>query len=400
METSDARQANRSAVLAGIVAAGETTRSRLSDVTRLSPATVSRVTDRLLTEGLITEGQQVLSGGPGRAATALRLNADLGLVCGIDLGASNCRFLLGDLLGQPVSVSHQRTPVSIGAAALADWLAGRVAELLARQSGPVPLRAVVVGLPGMVAADGITVSGAPNLPQIEGEVFARRLARALPAPAHLYNDSDLALLGELRFGAGIGLSRVVMFTIGEGLGAGIALDGTLLRGRRGLTGEFGYLPTGPSGETVEDLLSGAGLLRQAQALRAPVSSAADVFAPAAAHLLAPVLERFDRALVLALVAVTVAYEPAMIILGGGLSPAIERRLPVTASRVADLLPAVPELRLASLGDLSGTLGALAIACQVIYRSLGMSEADAAALPRAEPIANRWESLEVHRTAGS
>jgi predicted NBD/HSP70 family sugar kinase len=392
MEATDARQAHRSAALAAIVAAGHLTRAGLGDATGLSPVAVSEVTRSLIADRLITESADLFTFGP-----------ELGVVCGIDLGASNCRFLIADMLGNPVMISHDQTPVSIGAAALADWVAGRVAALITSASGvsgptgPAPLRAVVVGLPGMVTPDGTAIGAAPNVPQIEGKVFAQRLTSAIPAPVHLYNDADLALLGELRFGAGRGLTDVVMFTIGAGLGAGVLLDGALLRGRRGLTGEFGYLPIGPSGETIHDLLSGNGLLRQARALRTPVRDAAELFSadahllPAgAADLLDPVLERFDRALVLALTAATVAYEPSAIIVGGGLSPAIARRLDMARQRLAELLPdAPPDLLLASLGDLSGTLGALTVAYRTAYHELGVSESDAAELPPPARLAPLW-----------
>src|ERR1700677_1083521 len=223
MEVTDARQANRSAVFAAIVTVRQTTRTRLAEETQLSPATVSRVAEGLLAEGLITEGRQVATQGPGRNAISLEAQPELGLGCGIALGGSNCRCLVADMLGQPVAISHEQTPVSIGAGALADWLAGRVAALIAGQ--PATLKSVVVGLPGMVTPDGTSITAAPNVPQIEGEGFPSRLTRAIPAPGLLYNDSDLALLGELRFGAARGLDRAVMFTIGAGLGAGIVLDG-------------------------------------------------------------------------------------------------------------------------------------------------------------------------------
>jgi predicted NBD/HSP70 family sugar kinase len=394
MEATD----SRSAILAAIVAAGQATRAGLTGSTGLGLEDVSDTTDALVADGLITRGGDLFT-------------LEAGLVCGIDLGGSNCRILVADLLGNPVQLSHDQTPVSIGAAALADWLAARITALTAPVTGgsradeppaggpPAGgsraggsraggrLRAVVVGLPGMITADGTKISGALNVPQIEGEEFARQLTLAIPAPVALYNDSDLALLGELRFGAGRGLTDAVMFTIGAGLGAGVVLDGVLLRGRRGLTGEFGFLPAGPSGETVEDLLSAVGLVRQARALRTPVLDAADLFAADAPDVLEPVLSRFDRALVLALTAATVAYDPDAIILGGGLSPAVAKRLELTRQRLAELLPAPPpELRLASLGDLSGTLGALTVAYQNAYRALGMTESDAAGLPPAAALA--------------
>jgi predicted NBD/HSP70 family sugar kinase len=402
METFAARQANRSAVLAAIAAAGQATRTQVADSTGLSPATVSRVADGLIGDGLIDEGPSVSSGRPGRSAAVLEPAAGLGLVAGVDLGGSNCRLLVADMRGAPAGITLERTPVSIGAAALADWLAGQITWLSARAARRAPLRAVTVGLPGMVTPDGTTISGAPNLPQIEGQVFSRKLQRAIDAPVTLYNDSDLALLGELRFGAGLGLHRAVMFTIGTGIGAGVTLDGTsLVRGARGLTGEFGYLPAGPSGEQAEELVSGTGLLAQARALRADVVDAAEVFDDRLAGLLAPVLERFDRGLELILAAATVAYEPEAIIIGGGLSPAVARHLDRTRIALARRLPFPPELRLTKLGDLAGTLGAVAAATQSAYRGLGVTEADAAALPPVtRELSRLWKGVvDVPRASG-
>src|ERR1700733_14812054 len=145
MEATDAR----SAVLTAIIATGRATRAGLVGSAGLSPEAASDAADILLTEGLIAQSADLLTAGTG-----------LGLVCGIDLGASNCRFLVADLLGTPVKISHDLTPISIGAEALADWLAGRVAAVTAAGAG-APVRAVVVGLPGMVAAGGTTIGGGP-----------------------------------------------------------------------------------------------------------------------------------------------------------------------------------------------------------------------------------------------
>jgi hypothetical protein len=89
----------------------------------------------------------------------------------------------------------------------------------------------------------------------------------------------------------------------------------------------------------------------------------------------------------------VAYEPAAVILGGGLSPAVAKRLDMTHRRLAELLPyPPPDLRLASLGDLSGTLGALAVAYQTAYQTVGIAEADAAGLPPAAALSRLWDGL--------
>jgi predicted NBD/HSP70 family sugar kinase len=379
VETSAARQANRSAVLARLLsAATPVTRAWLAEETGLSPATVSRVTEGLIAEGLIAEGAAVASGHPGRNAVSLHPTDAMGIVCGVDVGGHNCRMVISDLLGRQLARSQAATPVELGAAELADWLADRVTRLAGDASQP--LKAVAMGLPGMVTQDGLRIGGAPNVSQIEGTVFARRLSRAMPAPVTLDNDANLALLGELRFGAGRGISTVVMLTIGAGLGGGVALEGRLLRGRNGLVGEFGYLPAGPSGELVEELLSGAGLIRRARAMGVRISAVNEIFAAGATALLDPLREQFDRALLLTLTAASAAYEPQAIVIGGGLSPVISTRLRDTGRRLRELLPVAPELRLAELGDLSGAFGAVAAACQAAYCQLGIAESDAAVLP--------------------
>jgi predicted NBD/HSP70 family sugar kinase len=351
---------------------------------RLSLATVSRVVDGLLAEGLVAEGPAVVSGRRGRAAASLATRSDQDLICGIDLGGTNCRFMLADLLGRPLATDSQLTPTTLGAHALADWIAARIQALTAGHQGT--LRALAAGLPGVVSPAGLTISGAPNLPQIEGEAFAQQLARRVPAPVTLDNDSNLALLGELRFGAGRGFTNAVMFTIGTGVGAGVVLDGQLRRGRHGIVGEFGYLPAGPSGELIETLLSGSGLVSRARALGARVQSAADVFAADAPALVAPLREQFDHALLLAVTAATVAYEPEAVIIGGRLSAVIAPRLRNAKRQLRELVPAAPELLIAELGDLSGALGALAAACQETYLALGVTEADATGLPGSAAVA--------------
>lgn len=390
VETSSARRANRSAVLARLLsAAAPATRAALVEATGLSPATVSRVTDGLIAEGLIAEGPAVASGQRGRNAVSLHVTGAMGSVCGVDIGGQNCRMVLSDLFGVQLARSQAATPVELGAADLADWLADRVTRLAAEAGSS--LTAVALGLPGTVTEDGLQVSGAPNVPQIEGTVFARRVARALRVPVTLDNDANLALLGELRFGAGRGLSTVVMLTIGAGVGGGVALDGRLLRGRRGMVGEFGYLPAGPSGELAEELLSGPGLIRRARAMGVLVAGAGEIFAAGSPERLDPLREQFDRALLLMLAAASAAYEPQAIIIGGGLSPVIATHLRDTGRRLQELLPAAPELRLPELGDVSGALGAVAAACQSAYARLGMTEADAAALPSIQEVPDAYRA---------
>jgi tryptophan synthase beta subunit len=111
-----------------------------------------------------------------------------------------------------------------------------------------------------------------------------------------------------------------------------------------------------------------------------------VFAADAPALVAPLREQFDHALLLAVTAATVAYEPEAVIIGGRLSAVIAPRLRNAKRQLRELVPAAPELLIAELGDLSGALGALAAACQETYLALGVTEADATGLPGSAAVA--------------
>jgi predicted NBD/HSP70 family sugar kinase len=375
-----ARAANRSVILATILAeSGNVTRTRLAAHTGLSQATVSRVVDALMREGLVAEGDAVASGGTGRSAVTLHAAADRGLTCGVDLGGTNCRLVVGDLLGRPLARAQEVIPADQSAAGLAAWL-GRLVTALAASCSSAGLLAVAVGLPGVVSPQGATVSGAPNLPQIEGDGFATHLRRELGVPVSLHNDSNLALLGEMRFGAARGLGTVVMLTIGTGLGAGVAVNGQLLLGRGGLVGEFGYLPAGPKGESLESLVAGTGLVRQARALGAGITSAEELFRVPRPGRTARVRSRFRHALLLLLTTAVISYDPEAIVIGGGIAAAIAPDLDGIQRQLRDLLPSAPDVVLSDLGGLSGAFGALAAACQAVYVDLGVDAAAAAALP--------------------
>ena len=175
-----------------------------------------------------------------------------------------------------------------------------------------------------------------------------------------------------------------MFTIGTGLGAGVVLDGHLLRGRTGLIGEFGcYLPAGIDGETLEDVLSASGLVKAAARVGVPVDSPKTVLSGRPAKALMRVRSRFERVLFMALVAMTTAYEPEVIVLGGGVAESLGEILPEIERRLRALIPQCPALAISKLGDPAGAIGALIVGLHEAYVRIGVnpSELDVTVGPR-------------------
>lgn len=152
----------------------------------------------------------------------------------------------------------------------------RGAEGICRQieelAGPVierhEIAAIGIGFGGPVdAAAGRTivshqVEGWEDFPLVD---WCRR---KFGLPTVVGNDSDLAGLGEARFGAGRGRRVVFYSNIGSGIGGALVIDGQLYRGGGNAAAELGHLRPGPQADspdqTLESIASGWGIAAAAR----------------------------------------------------------------------------------------------------------------------------------------
>ncbi len=106
-----------------------------------------------------------------------------------------------------------------------------------------------MGVPGLVDLAAGRTRFLPNLTTQWRDVpVANILQQRLNCPVSLLNDARAATLGELRFGLGRDGSTMAMFTLGTGVGGGVAVNGHLLLGPSGSAGELGHqtiVPDGP-----------------------------------------------------------------------------------------------------------------------------------------------------------
>ncbi len=265
--------------------------------------------------------------------------------------------------------------------------------------------AVGAGIPSLVDAGGV-LHETPNLPAIEGFALLDALRGRLVAmhgelgggtDAHLdiivENDATAAAAGELAFGAARQVRNAVVVTLGTGIGGGIVADGRILHGERGFAGEVGHMVVELDGPRChcggrgcwEQYASGTGLARLGRAavargaapgLAAIVTSAAElrgehVVAAASAgdEGARAIVDTFARYLALGLSNLAEIFDPARLILGGGLVRSAgvlfealpgyfaEHRRGTGARRV--------EVVTAARGERAGAVGAAALALGVV-----------------------------------
>jgi predicted NBD/HSP70 family sugar kinase len=236
------RAMNSGAALSLLFERGRLTRGELREATGLSKPTVSDAMRRLVEADLaIVDGHVV--GGPGPNAEIYAINPDAAHAVAVSVregadgpsvAAARC-----DLTGAVRANLHRPAPLRGG-----DPI--RLVETVIRDLGrglPGRLAQVQLGVAGSVDPNTRTIHHV-DLPGFDAPGLVDALADRVGVPVELDNDVNLATIAERRHGVAQGADGFVLLWLGEGIGLGIDLGGTLLRGARGGAGEIGYVPLG------------------------------------------------------------------------------------------------------------------------------------------------------------
>jgi predicted NBD/HSP70 family sugar kinase len=232
----DIRLANRFDVLRQIVASTAVSRQEIVVATGLSLATVSTLVGELLDLGLLEEVGYEDSGG-GRPRGLIAVTARGGVLVGVDVAETYVHVELFNPKLAPLARAEARLPPDENRPEqLVRHIVAGVRTVLRQATGQV--LGVGVSVPGQVEQDG----GALFAPYWDWhDVPMRRLlGEQLHLPLYLDNPLRASTVAELWFGAGRGRRDVVVLTLGTGVGAGLALGGSLYRGATNSAGEWGH----------------------------------------------------------------------------------------------------------------------------------------------------------------
>ncbi|MEO3859370.1 ROK family transcriptional regulator [Acrocarpospora sp. B8E8] len=244
------RQTNLSLVLRHLRDHVSKSRADIAEATGLHRATVSNLVAELLERRLVRETGIEHVGAIGRprrsvalhgahvGALGLEINVDYISVHGSDLSG---RVLVERRVGFDTMASGpDRSLRRLSRVA-------REAVEAMKRAGAVPA-GLGVAVPGLVDVARGVVTFAPNLDWHDLPLAARlSTALGLSVPVMVDNDANLAALAEHTSGVAAGTPHLVYLTGEVGVGGGIIIDGKLLRGADGFSGEVGHLPVDPGG---------------------------------------------------------------------------------------------------------------------------------------------------------
>jgi glucokinase len=380
------RQTNAQLLLRLLRETGPCSKADLVRASGLSAPTVTNVVAHLASAGLVEPVGEGDSTG-GRPPDIIRFRAERGCVAGVEISSTSLRVLLTDLDAKELARADAAlSRQSSKPAAVCAQIAKEVRTLLRKQNRPEDhLLGLVVGVPAIVnVRDGIVFS----LSKLKGwndVPLAAMLKRDLACEIGVENDTNLAAQGEYYRGAAQQERNFVFITIGEGVGAGIFLDGSVYRGSRWSAGEIGYLrvphisrehPTTHGYGRLEKVLGAPGILRSWRATekrsrtRLKVSRAVDVFSLAAsgnAHAKKILLQ---RATILSdvILDLSLILNPSLVLLGGEVG-GHPKLLQEVKSQLRESEFAAVKLDLAALGSSAVLWGAVFTATQAAISSL-------------------------------
>jgi polyphosphate glucokinase len=264
---------------------------------------------------------------------------------GIDVGGTGVKAAVVDI--DTGALLSRRVRASTPQPSTPDQVAATVRHVIELIAEDYPLPAVLpvgCGLPGVIKR-GVVMTAANIDKGWIGTSANETFGTVLSRPVHALNDADAAAIAEDRLGAGHDVhGTVLMLTIGTGIGSGLLVDGRLVPNT-----EFGHIEL--KGRDAERQLSGAA--RERRGLRWK-----------------PWAQEFNGYLA----RIEAYIWPDLIILGGGVSKAIDRYQRWLVSRA----PIVPAKFLNTAGIIGAALAAADQASNV--EPVGASAVTASAVP--------------------
>ena len=312
-------------------------------------------------------------------------------VLAIDLGGTKIIAAIISHHAQIIAKEYSLTLADEGVEAVTGRILSAIDHLLSVSNiDPSQLNSISIAAAGAIDLDRGVVASSPNLPGWYDIPLRDIVSRKYKVNAILINDANAAALGEHQFGAGKGVSNLILVTVGTGIGGGIIINGRLYSGPSGSAGEVGHMTIDVNGPRCscgnigcwEMLASGTAMAREAisrisrgersiltEMVEGKVENITvekvETAARAGDSLALEVISQAATYLGVGMVNLVNIFNPEMIIVGGGVAKMGELLLQparqVVRERAFKLATGAVRIVPAQLGEDGGVLGAAVFA---------------------------------------
>lgn len=375
---------------------GASYRAKISKDLNISAPAVSRAVENLIKHGYVVEKDKIKTSYGGKAAE-IRVNLEKGRVLGIDLIKENMKIGIFNLNGDMLD-SHSGIKL-YGSSKIDRDIEDEIDKFIHEYSriGKAKrehlIRAVGVGVPATVGADSGSSLKLNLYGNMQGVDLRDLLKRKYQVPVYVENEAKLSALSEKKYGQGKNYRNLVFVEISNGIGAGIIIDDSLIKGVEGFAGEIGstiigkenlgyqrnntkgYLESFASVESIRERAEAeigkgrpsiiselaeqeGGVINPAQ-----VTTAALRGDPLAVEIISSCVDHIS----ISVLNLILILNPAIVVVGGDICrlPGVEELfVRGIRKRIQKVLPfKMPEIQLSILGENAGVIGAANLAIE-------------------------------------
>jgi predicted NBD/HSP70 family sugar kinase len=340
----------------------------------LSRPTVDLIISLFLENGLIRESG-FTHGRPGRKAALYELDPNTGFGVGVDLGGSKIACAIADIGGKILADIYEPINPKGGSSIIAQII--EMINNVAQKANisPDKIKQISIGTPGVISKDGQLSLGA-NVQNLDGMHLQSILRKLFDVEVGVENDLNLAAVGEFLHGSAKEILNFALIQLGTGIGAGIFVDGQLVRGARGAAGEVAFLPlfgdlTDPwavENGLIESVVGTKGITKRYQELtksnkQVTVKEIFELASKGQPDALT-VVQEVGKYLGYLCASLKAIVDPELIIIGGGIG-SNQMLLPIIQQWANKLVPFEVKIITTNLDVKAGVIGAAAYAAEKI-----------------------------------
>jgi len=231
------QELNRSIVLKTIRHYGPISRSEIAKRNKISPTTVTAAVRKLLQQGLVCEDGVGVSTG-GRKPVLVKFSSDSKFIIAVAITNSSIKIAEMNL---EAKVRRQKIfPVyNLTGKLVIDYLLKSIGQFLEEYSDLTKYIGISIISPGIIDVDKGIIYESTKL-KLKNIPLKEMVEKQFKLKTWLENDANAIALAEKRLGAYGKFKNLIYITISDGVGAGIIVNGSIFRGRRGGAGEVGH----------------------------------------------------------------------------------------------------------------------------------------------------------------
>lgn len=338
----------------------------LTKLTGFSKSTVSMLTEELLEEGLIVEGEMGSSTKKGgRKPIALLLNEEVGVILSVIVKKNRLMITSGKINGQLMQTSCQM--IDKRSDDFLNEVKKKIKDYITAEMKNEKIIGIGISVPGLVSTDEKMILHSPEL-EIE-KYNLKDWAKELSCPIFPDNDVNMTSVGENSFGMGRIYKDFVQLSIGTGIGGAIIIDHKIYKGSSNSAGELGYMAIGEEKEQVTYSYNQFGWfesLYSLKSLETKYQMSLDTILENLDEKKKEDIVECSKGIARGIASVVSLLNPQAVVLNGRYNKVKDLALSVLENEVARITPIPVDIKFSELSTEAEKLGAIATVMSQVY----------------------------------